>query len=399
LTAGVVKRAAPAVVSGVFSPGTTGVSPVAPESTGKTPVVPQKETIMRKESLAFLETIVSTPSPSGFEQPVQRVIREYVSPFADEVSVDVSGNLTAVLNPGGHPRVMLAGHCDQIGFMVQHISDDGCVYFSAIGGIDAAIIPGERVAIHTRQGRVPGVIGRKPIHLQKPEDRKNEPKDLSQLWIDIGAADKKEAEGAVEIGDPITFELGLMRLLGQRVAAPGMDDKVGAFAVMEAVRLLAKRKPRCAVFAVSTVQEELGIRGARTIAYALDPQAAIAVDVTFATDHPQVEKNAIGDLRLGKGPVIATGPNINPALHGLLVQAAKQKRISWQPEAISRATGTDANVIQISRAGVAAALVSVPNRYMHTQVEIISLDDLQRTAQLLAETLMLIGPETDFTPR
>ncbi len=354
---------------------------------------------MRKESLAFLDSLVSTPSPSGFEQPVQRVIRDYVSPFADDITVDVNGNLTAALNPGGYPRVMLAGHCDQIGFMVQHLGEDGCIHFSSIGGIDAAIIPGERVVLHTRKGPLPGVIGRKPIHLQKPEERKGEAKDFSSLWIDIGASDKQEAESAVEIGDPITFELGLTHLLGDRVAAPGLDDKVGAFAVMEALRLLAKRKPKCAIFAVSTVQEELGIRGARTSAYALDPQAAIAVDVTFATDHPHVEKSLIGDLRLGKGPVIAKGPNINPVLHGLLVQAATKKKLDWQPEAVSRATGTDANVIQISRAGVAAGLVSVPNRYMHTAVEVISLADLEHTAELLAETLMLVKPDTDFTPQ
>ncbi len=354
---------------------------------------------MRKESLAFLEKLVSTPSPSGFEQPVQRVIRDYVAPWADEVTVDVNGNLTATLNPGGFPRVMLAGHCDQIGFMVQHLGDEGCVYFSAIGGIDTAIVPGEHVVLHTRKGPIPGVIGRKPIHLQKPEERKSQTKDLSSMWIDIGAADKAEAESVLEIGDPITFELGLTRLLGRRVAAPGLDDKVGVFAIMEALRLLAKRKLKCAVYAVSTVQEELGLRGARTGAYAVDPQVAIAVDLTFATDHPYVEKSLIGDLRLDRGPVIAKGPNINPVLHGMLVQAAKKKNLAWQPEAVSRATGTDANVIQISRAGVAAALVSIPNRYMHTSVEIISLDDLEHTVELLTETLMLVGPDTDFTPK
>lgn len=355
---------------------------------------------MRKESLEFLERIVSTPSPSGFEQPVQRVIREWVSRYADEVRVDVNGNLIAVLNPEGRPRVMLAGHCDQIGFMVQHINDDGCIHFSAIGGIDTAIVPGERVVIHTRQGPVPGIIGRKPIHLQKPEERSKERKpEIHELWIDIGAKDKKEAEATLQVGDPITFELGLTRLLGERVAAPGMDDKVGAFAVMEALRLLSARKPPCAVYAVSTVQEELGLRGARTCAYAIDPQAAIAVDVTFATDHPHVEKSMVGDIRLGKGPVIARGPNINPVLHDMLVAAAKRKRLPWQPEAVSRPTGTDANVMQISRAGVAAALVSVPNRYMHTAVEMVSLDDLENAARLLAATVAEIGPKSDFTPR
>ncbi|HEY3398000.1 MAG TPA: M42 family metallopeptidase [Armatimonadota bacterium] len=355
---------------------------------------------MRKESLAFLDSIVSTPSPSGFEQPVQRVIRDWVSEYADEVSVDVNGNLTAALNPGGYPRVMLAGHCDQIGFMVQHISEDGCIYFSAIGGIDTAIVPGERVVVHTKNGPLPGIIGRKPIHLQKPEERaKGGKSEINEMWIDLGAKDKAEAEECLAIGDPITFELGLTRLLGDRVAGPGLDDKVGAFAVMEAVRILAKRRLKCAVFAVSTVQEELGLRGARTCAYAIDPQAAIAVDVTFATDHPHVEKTIVGDLRLDRGPVIARGPNINPVLHEKLVAAATKKKISWQPEAISRATGTDANVIQVSRGGVAAALVSVPNRYMHTAVEMISLDDLEHTAELLAETLASLKPDTDFTPR
>jgi endoglucanase len=354
---------------------------------------------MRKESLSFFEELISTPSPSGFEQPVQRVIRDYISPFAGEVSVDVNGNLTAALNPGGFPRVMLAGHCDQIGFMVQHVSDDGCVYFSAIGGIDTALLPGERVVLHTKRGPVRGVIGRKPIHVQKPEERKGDKLEISQLWIDLGASTKQEVMEKVEIGDPITFELGLIRLLGQRVAGPAMDDKVGAFAVMEALRLLTKRKLKCAVYAVSTVQEELGLRGARTSAYTIDPQAAIAVDVTFATDHPHVEKAQYGDLALDKGPVICRGPNINPVLHDLLVQTAGKKKIPWQPEAVPRATGTDANVMQVSRAGVAAALVSVPNRYMHTAVEVISLDDLEHTAELLAETLALIGPATDFTPR
>jgi endoglucanase len=353
---------------------------------------------VRKESREFLEKLINAPSMSGSEQPLQRVVREWVKPYADAVATDVNGNVIAALNPSGSPRVMLAGHCDQIGLMVQHITDEGFIQFSAVGGIDAGVVSGVRVILHTREGEVPGIIGRKPIHLQTPEERKGEKFELHKLWIDIGAQDKAEAQKIVRIGDPISFELGLLPLRGHLVAGPGMDDKAGVFAVMETLRLLSTRKPKCAVFAVSTVQEELGLRGARTAAYAVDPQVGIAVDVTFATDYPGIDKGQVGDIRLGKGPVIARGPNINPVLHDLLVAAAEKKRLPWQPEAIARATGTDANAMQISRQGVAAGLVSVPNRYMHTAIEMISLADLENTAVVLAETLMMIGPKTDFTP-
>ena len=353
---------------------------------------------MRKESRDFLEQLLNAPSLSGYEQPLQRVVRSWVGQYADEVTTDVSGNVIAALNPSGFPRVMLAGHCDQIGLMVQHVTDDGFLQFSAVGGIDAGVVSGIRVFIHAQEGPVAGIIGRKPIHLQTPEERKGEKFELHKLWIDIGASSREEALKRVRIGDPVSFELGLLPLQGQLVAGPGMDDKVGVFAVMEALRLLNTRKPKCAIFSVSSVQEELGSRGARTAAYALDPQVGIAVDVTFATDYPGIDKSLVGDIRVGKGPVIARGPNINPVLHDLLVKAADKKKMAWQPEAISRATGTDANPMQISRQGMAAGLVSVPNRYMHTAIEMISLEDLENTAVLLAETLMSIGPKTDFTP-
>jgi endoglucanase len=295
---------------------------------------------------------------------------------------------------------MLAGHCDQIGLMVQHVTDEGYVQFSAVGGIDAGVVSGVRVFLHSRKGVVNGIIGRKPIHLQTPEERKGEKFELHRLWIDLGVKNKEEALKLIDIGDPISFELGLMPLQGQLVAGPGMDDKAGVFVVMEALRLLSLRKtpPKCAVFAVSTVQEELGLRGARTAAYAVDPQVGIAVDVTFATDFPGVDKAQVGDIRVGKGPVIARGPNINPVLHDLLVKAAEKKKLPWQPEAVSRATGTDANAMQISREGVAAGLISIPNRYMHTSIEMISLEDLENTSIVLAEAVASIGPKTDFTP-
>ena len=353
---------------------------------------------MRKDFMDLLEKLMAVPSPSGFEQPAQRVVREWVAPYADEVQTDLHGNVIAIKNPEGYPRVMLAGHCDQIGLMVQSITAEGFLNFVAIGGIDAAVVPGLKVYVHSSIGKVlTGVIGRKAIHLMTAEERSKPQLELRNFWIDIGAKDKKEAEKMVDVGDPVTFELGLEKLSKDLVVSAGFDDKVGSFVVMEALRLLADKKLNCAVYAVSTVQEEIGLRGARTSAYGVDPQLGIAVDVTHATDYPGADKSR-GECDLAKGPVIARGANINPVLGKMLVDVAKAKKIPYQIEPAPGGTGTDANAMQISRAGVATALVSIPNRYMHTPVEVVSLKDLENAAKLLAETLLGIGPKTDFTP-
>lgn len=352
---------------------------------------------MREESLQFLRSLIETPSPSGYEQPVQRLVREYVKPYADEVRTDVHGNVIAVKNPKGYPRIMLAGHCDQIGLMIQHISDDGYLYFAPIGGIDPAIMPGIPVHIHNEHGCIRGVIGRKPIHLLTAAEREKR-LDMSEMFIDIGAADREEAAALVEIGDAATFDLQFVDLMDGLVAGPGFDDKVGSFVIMEALRLIGKKKLDCAVYSVSTVQEELGLRGARTAAFGIDPQAGIAVDVTHASDYPGCDCKKTGECKLKSGPTIARGPNINPVLGKLLQDTAQDKKLPWQPEPEPRATGTDANTIQVNRAGVAAALVSIPNRYMHTPVEVVALEDLETAAKLLAETVLKIKKNADFTP-
>ncbi|MBC7289392.1 MAG: M42 family peptidase, partial [Armatimonadetes bacterium] len=276
---------------------------------------------MRKASVEFLQSLIAAPSPSGYEQPAQRVVRDYIAQAADEVRVDLHGNLIASLNPGGAPRVMLAGHVDQIGMMVMHITDDGYIRMQAIGGIDEAHLIGSRVWIHTASGPVAGVIGRTAIHILPADQRRKVP-EIHELWIDIGAKDKKAAEKLVRIGDPITWQDGWQPLQGDLVAAAGFDDKVGAFVVMEALRLAAGKKIACALYAVSTVQEELGLRGARTSAFGIDPLVGIAVDVTHATDYPGASKDQGGDIRLGRGPVIERGANINPKVFELLVQTA-----------------------------------------------------------------------------
>lgn len=354
---------------------------------------------MRPESFEFLKVMEETPSVSGFEQPVGRVIRQQMEPVADEITTDLHGNTIVALNPKGQPRVMLAGHYDQIGLMVRWVSDEGFIYFSAVGGIDATVLPGSRVTIHTRKGPVEGVIGRKPVHLMKQEERGQAKIEMQDLWIDIGATKKDDALKHVAIADPITYKLGLERLGKDLVTSPGLDDKVGAYVVMEALRLAAEKSIKCGLYAVATVQEELGLRGARTSCYGIDPVVGIAVDVTHASDNPGAEKKVAGEVTLGKGPVIELGANINPVLGDLLIATAKSKKIPFQIAAAPGATGTDANAMQVSRAGVAAGLISIPNRYMHTQVEVVSLADLDNAAKLIAETVARIDAKSDFTPR
>lgn len=352
---------------------------------------------MRQESYDFLKTIEETPSPSGFEQPVQRIVRQRMKPFADMIETDVHGNVIVALNPKGHPRVMLAGHCDQIGMMVKYIDDNGFLFFAQIGGIDPSVLPGSRVVVHAKDGPVEGVIGRRPVHLMKQEER-GQKVELRELWIDIGAKGRKEAEKIVAIGDPVTFKLGMSQLGDDLIVSPAFDNKCGTWVVMEALRLCSERKIKAALFAVSTVQEEIGLRGAKTSAYGIDPQVGIAVDVTHATDYPDIDKRTAGELKMGAGPAIARGANINPVLEALLVKTARAKRIPYQLEGAPGGTGTDANVMQLNKAGVATALVSVPNRYMHTQVEIVSLSDLENSAKLLAETICAIDAKMSFIP-
>lgn len=352
---------------------------------------------MKKESFQLLTDLVQAPSPSGFEEPVQKVVRKEMEKFADEVKTDVHGNVTGIKNPQGKPRLMLAGHCDEIGFMVKYIDEKGFIFFSSIGGVDAHITPGKRVQVHTGKGPVLGVIGRKAIHMLKEEERKKVV-ELSQQWIDIGAKDKKEAEKMVSIGDPITFWEKLERLAGELVVSRGFDDKVGAFVICEVLRRISDKPLRAAVFATSTVQEEIGLRGARTAAYAINPQVGIAVEVDLATDHPDVDKKKEGEILLGKGVVLFRGANINPKLGKMLMRIAQEKGIPYQLAGASGATGTDANVIQLSRAGVATALMSVPVRYMHTPVEVLSLKDLEAAVELLSAFVLEIKEGMSFIP-
>jgi len=315
----------------------------------------------------------------------------------DTVYKDVHGNQFAVRNPDAKLRVMLAGHVDEIALMINHIDSDGFLGFLAIGGIDASVLDGQRVQVHTEKGDVQGVIGRRAIHLTDPADR-GKPMKMHNLWIDIGAKNKKDATKSVSIGDPATIDVGFIELKNGRVVARALDDRIGAFVILEAMRLIAKRKINCGVFCVTTVQEEVGLRGATTSAYGCDPHVGIAVDVSHATDHPDCDSKRYGYFELDGGPILHRGANMNPIVAKQLVNAAKKKKIPYQMEAAPRGTGTDANAMQLSRGGVATALIGVPNRYMHSPVEMVSLKDAEHCAQLIAEWICTLHPRMSFIP-
>jgi putative aminopeptidase FrvX len=355
---------------------------------------------MEERSVAFLQELVETPSPSGFEQPVQRLIRRELAAVADELHTDVMGNVIACLKSGNSDalRVMLAGHCDEIGFMVRYIDDAGFIYFAPIGGIDAHLVPGQRIQIHTADGIVPGVVGKKPIHLMEPKDRETVVKLTSQ-FIDIGCADGAAARELVAVGDPITFAAGFQRLQGELVSSRGFDDKMGAFIVAEVLKEVRRRgTPPVELYGVSTVQEEVGLRGATTSTYGVNPDVGIAIDVGFASDCPGVEKKELGEFKVGGGPIVSRGANINPALFDLLVATARDENIAIQIMGSPRATGTDANAMQLSRAGVATALLQVPLRYMHSPVEVLSLGDIEATIRLLVAVVQRLSRDFSFIP-
>jgi endoglucanase len=352
---------------------------------------------MDRTSLEFLEALLNSPSPSGYERPIQDVVRRFVGEFADDVTTDWHGNVIAAVNPQGSPRIMLAGHCDQIGLMVKHIDDKGFLRVTAIGGWDMQMLLGQKLQIWTKSGAIPGVIARKPIHLLPQDERKNVP-EMKDLWIDIGAANGDEAREAVAVGDPVTLQLGLQMMRNNIAAGPGMDNRVGVWVVMNALKQAAAAKPKAAVFGVSTVQEEIGLRGAQTSAFTVAPQIGIAVDVTHATDCPTIDENQYGRVKLGQGPVLYRGPNVNPVLFERLTDVAKRQGIPFQPNGISVPASNDANVMQISRGGTATGIVAIPNRYMHSPVEMVSLTDLEHAADLISHFCAAVDPSSDFTP-
>lgn len=356
---------------------------------------------MKKKSEAVLKRLLEAVSPSGYEGPSADVFREEAEGFADEVTRDRHGNTYARVAGTSDLRVMFAGHCDEIGFLVTHIDSKGYLWIAPIGGWDPQIAQGQRVQIRGNKGVVPGVIGKKPIHLMSQDDRSKVVK-LKDLWVDIGARDRKEAEKWVSVGDPMVLGYGYQRLLGDTVAARGMDNRIGSFVVLEAARRVARAEatPAATLYSVATVQEEIGLRGATTSSYGVDAQLGIAVDVTFAGDHPGLgdAKRAVNECELGKGPVLTRGPNTHPRFFDRIVKTAKAHKIPLQINAEGRGTGTDANAMQLSRAGMATALLSIPNRYMHSPSEMVDLRDVEHCVELMARVVLELEADMDLTP-
>ena len=348
----------------------------------------------------LLRRLLDTPAPSGFELPAARVWREAAASFADEVRADAVGNSFATVNPGGRPALMFAGHVDEIGVIVVHVDERGFVWFDPVGGWDAQVFVGQRVTLLGPAGAVPGVIGRKAIHLMEKEEREKviRPHDL---WIDIGAENQADALGRVRVGDPGVLAASAHAFPNGRLVSRSLDNRVGAWVVLEALRLLAADRPAAAVTAVATTQEEIayGAGGARASATGLAPVAGIVVDVTHAVDTPGLEKKRYGEARLGGGPVITRGSVISPIVFERLVEAAKAEGIAYSVQAAARDTSTDADAIVYSAHGVATGLVSVPLRYMHSPGEMVSLDDVDATARLLAAFARRVGPGEDFVAR
>jgi endoglucanase len=344
----------------------------------------------------FLTELLHARSPSGYEAEAQAVFERHVKPAADAYSGDAMGNRFATLNPGGDPTLMLAGHMDELGLLITYVNKDGFIYFDTIGGQDRSVISGRRVVIQTANGPVKGVTGKRAIHMMDEADRKKVP-ELHEIWIDIGARSKAEALERVSIGDAATYDHEFELLHGTIGTARAFDNKVGAYIVGETLIRLSRERKKIAskVVAVATSQEEIGRRGAITSGYSVDPQLALVVDVGHATDHPDCDNRKYGEFKLGGGPVLCRGANINPRVYDGLVRAAKKLRIPYQVEADPRATMTDASHIQIARSGVATGLVSVPLRYMHTPSEIVDLVDVERCVQLFVEFARSV-PKGDY---
>jgi endoglucanase len=345
----------------------------------------------------FLEALLTVTGPSGYETPAADIWRDSARTFASEVTSDTVGSSVArVAADGDAPLVGLVGHIDEIGLVVKHISDEGVLRFGPLGGWDPQMLVGQRVQVQTANGPVPGVIGRKPIHLLEEDERKQVVK-LEQMYIDIGASSRDDAARLVAVGDPAVIAVKPIELANGRIASKAMDNRLGAYIVLEAARrLAAEEASRWGVAAVAAAQEETTFAGARTSAFALDLQACIVVDVTFAADVPGSDPAKQGDAKLGKGVQIARGATLHPRMTQLLIETAEAENIPYVVAVPGRSSGTDADAIHLARAGVPCGLVSVPLRYMHSPVETAQLADIEHAIELLAATCLRMDPNEDF---
>jgi putative aminopeptidase FrvX len=351
---------------------------------------------MEEDSVEFLRTLVETPSPSGFEDENLSNWRGRVKEVADELRTDAYGNTTATVNPGCETSVVVTGHVDEIALMVNHVTDDGYVYLKKVGGIDTGVAQGQRVRIHGEDGDVSGVVARKPVHLQEDEERDEIP-DIHEIYVDVGADDAEEArEAGVHVGATATYEAGFESLLGDVVAGRGLDNRIGAWIAAETLRDVDTDELDVTLHATATVQEELGLRGAKMAGYSLEPDAALVVDVTFATDVPNVAETQHGDVSLGDGPTLKHGKENHPVVLNRLREVADDRGIDTQDEAIMSHGATDADAFYTARGAIPTVSVGVPNRNMHTTSELVDLTDLEAARDLFVGFVESLKDDVEF---
>ncbi|MFC7175787.1 M42 family peptidase [Halosegnis marinus] len=338
---------------------------------------------MDDDRRAFLDDLLATATPSGFETAGQRVFLDRVEPLADETHTDAYGNAVAVHegDPDTDVSVVLAGHGDEIGLMVRDVTDDGFLKLTRVGGADKTVTRGQYVTVHGSDGPVSGVVGQVAIHLRDRGDE--DTSEINEMHVDIGAADGDEARELVEVGDPITFETEVRDLEGSLVAARGMDNRTGVWTAAEGFRRAVERDADATVYAVSTVQEEIGRKGARMVGYDLDPDVVVAADVTHATDTPEAPGTKGSGIELGGGPAVGRGSGNHPVVVEAIRETADDEDLDLQLSAAGSDTGTDVESFYTARSGVAAVNVSIPNRYMHTPVEVIDTGDLAEVGDLM----------------
>lgn len=353
--------------------------------------------MLSPSSVAFLKRLLDTPGPSGYETAAARHWRKEAETFAERVRADVAGNSMAEVNPGGSPTIMLDGHIDEIGIIVQYVDDDGFVYVSPIGGWDSQVLVGQRIRFLGRDGDVLGVVGKKPVHLMKQEDREKVSR-ICDIWVDIGARNRKEAEERLRVGDAGVIDSRTLDFPNDRIVSRSIDDRIGAFVVLEALRRYAENPGKARVVATATTMEEIAWHGGGALicTSCIGPQMAVVVDVTFATDHPSMDKKEVGDHPMGGGPVLSRGGALSPVVFDILASAAERSQIPYALHAVGRDSSTNAEAVSIAKEGVAVGLVSIPNRYMHSPNEMVSLADVDAAATLLAEACRAVGSETDF---
>lgn len=354
--------------------------------------------ILNKKSLTFLEKYLNNAAPTGYEWDGQKIWMDYLKPYADEFITDTYGTAVAVINPKAKYKVVIEGHADEISWYVNYISDTGLLYVIRNGGSDHQIAPSKIVNIHTKNGIVKGVFGWPAIHTRNKG--KEETPKLDNIFIDIGAKDKKEVEEmGVHVGCVITYPDAFFILNKDKFVCRALDNRMGGFMIAEVARLLKENKKTLpfGLYITNSVQEEIGLRGAQMIAERIKPNVAIVTDVTHDTTTPMIEMKTQGDAEIGKGPVIAYAPAVQQKLRDLITDTAQANKIPFQRAALSRATGTDTDAFAYSGSGVASALISLPLRYMHTTVEMVHRDDVENVIKLIYESLLKIKDGDSFS--